>query len=511
MARVRKSLEDFRALEVIGRGAFGEVRIVREKVTHEVYAMKTMAKKQLVASKKIPSIKAEREILAKSDNPWIVRMYFSFQDQTYLYIIMEYCPGGDLMSILMREDTLSVEWTKFYMAQLTAAIHSVHELDYVHRDIKPDNILVDMTGHIKLSDFGLSKRFNQSTQTNFEGVNNNVSGSDDHSGGGKRSAGPKNRKKYKAERRELLYSTVGTPDYMAPEILQQRGYTSGVDWWSLGIICYECLVGYPPFYSEDGDAMQTCRKIIHHHTSLQMPPDSNLTKEAKHLLFRLICSHKRRLGYQGIRDHPFFNGVDWDTLRQITPPFIPTLNGDVDTTNFDEFQEEIVLDKHDSRPSQPGVVGHVQDFTFIRKEISRPGLENLDFDVFEDEEEEKSSEEEEVIVEVYGREGRNAKRVNGKFCQHFNRTYGDKPVWRRIDMVKDPIVLWYWPKKKVWMMTRESGIGSEQAYAAVRDTADNPAFIRKPWLVYDPVRKKHRIDRNVHIRLVTEENLELAE
>jgi len=496
-------LSDFQHLDVIGRGAFGEVRIVREKVGKTIYAMKTMAKKQLVQSKKIPSIKAEREILAASDNPWIVRMYFSFQDQTFLYLIMEYCPGGDLMSILMREDTLSIGWTQFYMAELCEAIHSVHKLDYVHRDIKPDNILIDTSGHIKLSDFGLSKKFTNTTSNQQSGFEGSVGGGE---GPTKRGAGPKDRRKYKRQRRELLYSTVGTPDYMAPEILQQRGYTSGVDWWSLGIICYECLVGYPPFYSDDGDAMQTCRKIIHHHTSLNMPLESNLTKEAKHLLFRLICSHKRRLGYQGIRAHPFFAGIDWDNLRNMTPPFIPTLKGDVDTSHFDDFEQHIDFDDHESKESYSGHINHVQDFTFVRKDVgSRQAVADIDFDLGD--EDELSEEEEEMItVEVYGREGRNAKRVNGRFVQHQTRIYGKRPVWRRIDMIKDPIVLWYWPKKKVWMMTRESGIGSEQAYAAVRDTAENPALIRKPWLVYDPVRKKHRIDRNVHIRAVTSDD-----
>jgi len=489
----RYGINDFQHLDVIGRGAFGEVRLVRERSNGEVFAMKTMTKKQLISSKKLPSIKAEREILAKSSNPWIVKMYFSFQDQTFLYLIMEYCPGGDLMSILMREDTLSVDWTRFYMAQLATAIHSVHQLDYVHRDIKPDNILIDSTGHIKLSDFGLSKKFTHNNKNdNFRGIT--VNGNENI----KRTAAPKNRGKYKSQRRELLYSTVGTPDYMAPEILQQRGYTQSVDWWSLGIICYECLVGYPPFYSDDGDAMQTCRKIIHHQTALEMPHESNLTKEAKHLLYRLICSHKRRLGFEGIKNHPFFAGMKWDTLRQIKPPFIPKLAGDLDTSNFDEFEVTINFDEHESQESYTNHPNHVQDFTFTReKKPERKGLDSLDF---EDESDEPDLDK--VLVEVFGREGRNAKRVNGRFTRHEDMMHGERPVWKRTDMIKDPIVLWYWPKKQVWMMTRESGIGSEQAYAAVRDTANHPGMISRPWLVYDPQRKKHRIDRNVHIRIV---------
>jgi len=195
--------------------------------------------------------------------------------------------------------------------------------------------------------------------------------------------------------------------------------------------------------------------------------------------------------------------MDFKTLRTLTPPFIPTLKGTADTSHFDEFEQHINFDEYESLESNTEHENHVQDFTFTRKEHSRPQLDNMDFNLAAlGEEEEKSEEEDDAItVEVYGREGRNAKRVNGRFIQHLSRQYGGRPVWRRIDMIKDPIVLWYWPKKKVWMMTRESGIGSEQAYAAVRDTAENPAHIRKPWLVYDPVRKKHRIDRNVHIRL----------
>merc|ERR1719210_3199990 len=141
----RYNLDDFVSIKIIGRGAFGEVRVVREKQSKEVYALKTMTKTHLMKSNQIQHIKAEREILASADNSWIVKMLYSFQDQTFLYLVMEYCAGGDLMSILMRQDILSEDWTKFYMCELAAAIQSVHDLDYVHRDLKPD-ILIDSTG-----------------------------------------------------------------------------------------------------------------------------------------------------------------------------------------------------------------------------------------------------------------------------------------------------------------------------------------------------------------------------
>eukprot|EP00493_Phyllostaurus_siculus_P026414 UN26759 len=133
--------------------------------------------------------------------------------------------------------------------------------------------------------------------------------------------------------------------------------------------------------------MQTCRKIIHHHTSLNMPLESNLTKEAKHLLFRLICSHKRRLGYQGIRAHPFFAGIGWDNLRNMTPPFIPTLKGDVDTSHFDDFEQHIDFDDHESKESYSGHINHVQDFTFVRKDVgSRQAVADIDFDLGDEDE-----------------------------------------------------------------------------------------------------------------------------
>eukprot|EP00494_Astrolonche_serrata_P030354 UN30621 len=325
-----------------------------------------MLKSHLAKSNQINHIKAEREILASANNQWIVQMNYSFQDKTYLYLVMEYCAGGDLMSILMREDILSEQWTMFYMAELAAAIQSVHDLDYVHRDLKPDNILIDREGHVKLSDFGLSKKFKSETNagddhiTQFHKNVKEVAKDENVSS----SQAPKDRGKYKKQRRELLYSTVGTPDYMAPEIFAQKGYTKAVDWWSLGVIMYECLVGYPPFYSDN--AMQTCRKIVHYQRTLRIPPESGLSRHAKNLLFRLICAPKRRLTYEDITKHPFFQNVPWKNLRSMTPPFKPELTSNEETRYFDDFEETIPLNEHRPEQSHIGAVNHFDDFTFIR-------------------------------------------------------------------------------------------------------------------------------------------------
>merc|ERR1719204_154573 len=158
------TVEHFQTVQIIGKGAFGEVRVVRKRDDNEVYAMKTMLKKEMIDKNQVDHIKAERDVLSAADNPWLVKLLYSFQDNKYLYLVMEYCGGGDLMTILMREDILSEKDTRFYMSELAQAIHSVHELKFVHRDLKPDNVLISNTGHVKLSDFGLAKGFESPEQ-----------------------------------------------------------------------------------------------------------------------------------------------------------------------------------------------------------------------------------------------------------------------------------------------------------------------------------------------------------
>merc|ERR1719192_3113079 len=157
--RKKMTVEDFKTVKVIGRGAFGEVRVVRKADDGKVFAMKTMRKKDMIDKNQVSHIRAERNLLAAADNPWLVKLLYSFQDDTWLYLVMEYCAGGDLMTILMRDDILSETSTRFYMSELAQAIKSVHDLKFVHRDLKPDNVLISNSGHVKLSDFGLAKGF----------------------------------------------------------------------------------------------------------------------------------------------------------------------------------------------------------------------------------------------------------------------------------------------------------------------------------------------------------------
>jgi len=360
-AKKKVNVEDFRTVKVIGRGAFGEVHVVVKKDDKKVYAMKTMRKKDMIDKNQVEHIKAERDILSAADNPWLVRLLFSFQDDAFLYLVMEYCGGGDLMTILMREDILSEKDTRFYMSELAQAIHSVHELKFVHRDLKPDNVLIANTGHIKLSDFGLAKSFS-TKKDDF--VSNWQSNSDNSQ------QGDANRKQGKYKRsRTLMYSTVGTPDYIAPEVFAAKGYAETVDWWSLGVILYECLVGYPPFYADE--PLQTCKKIVNYKRNLRIPPEANLSQASIDIIKRLICSNKTRIGYAGIVKHPFFRTCNWSNLMVHKPPYVPTLSSKIDTTNFDDFEIENNLPTKHVKTAGANQNKVFQDFTFARRDDNK--------------------------------------------------------------------------------------------------------------------------------------------
>nr|XP_027071494.1 serine/threonine-protein kinase tricorner-like [Coffea arabica] len=263
LQRHKMGADDFELLTMIGKGAFGEVRVCREKTTGHVYAMKKLKKSEMLRRGQVEHVKAERNLLAEVDSNCIVKLYCSFQDEEYLYLIMEYLPGGDMMTLLMRKDTLTEDEARFYVAETVLAIESIHIHNYIHRDIKPDNLLLDKYGHLRLSDFGLCKPLDCSTlqEKDFSTGDsfNGTSRVDEQPAAPKRTQ-QEQLQHWQKNRRMLAYSTVGTPDYIAPEVLLKKGYGMECDWWSLGAIMYEMLVGYPPFYSDD--PMSTCRKEV---------------------------------------------------------------------------------------------------------------------------------------------------------------------------------------------------------------------------------------------------------
>lgn len=343
--RHKMGVDDFELLTIIGRGAFGEVRLCREKTTGNVYAMKKLKKSEMLRRGQVEHVKAERNLLAEVDSTCIVKLYCSFQDDEYLYLIMEYLPGGDMMTLLMRKDTLTEDEARFYVGQTVLAIESIHKHNYIHRDIKPDNLLLDKNGHMKLSDFGLCKPLDSSSFPNFR--------EDDYAGGrnlkpsaeGNKPPTPRRTQQeqlvhWQKNRRTLAYSTVGTPDYIAPEVLLKKGYGMECDWWSLGAIMYEMLVGYPPFYSEE--PMSTCRKIVNWRNHLKFPEEAKLSVEAKDLIRKLLCNVEQRLGTKGaheIKSHTWFKGTEWDRLYQVEAAFKPEVKDELDTQNFEKFEE----------------------------------------------------------------------------------------------------------------------------------------------------------------------------
>uniref|UniRef100_A0A3Q0T0P8 non-specific serine/threonine protein kinase n=1 Tax=Amphilophus citrinellus TaxID=61819 RepID=A0A3Q0T0P8_AMPCI len=343
-AKMDKSM--FKRIKTLGIGAFGEVCLARKEDTGALYAMKTLRKKDVLLRNQVAHVKAERDILAEADNEWVVRLYYSFQDKDNLYFVMEYIPGGDMMSLLIRLGIFKEELAQFYIAELTCAVESVHKMGFIHRDIKPDNILIDRDGHIKLTDFGLCTGFRWTHDSKYYQSGDHVrQDSMDFSKEWEDPANcrctdrlkPLERRKARQHQRCLAHSLVGTPNYIAPEVLLRTGYTQLCDWWSVGVILYEMVVGQPPFLATT--PLETQLKVINWKSTLHIPPLAKLSAEASDLIVKLCRGPEDRLGKNGadeIKAHPFFKSIDFSSdLRQQVAPYIPTITHSTDTSNFD--------------------------------------------------------------------------------------------------------------------------------------------------------------------------------
>ncbi|KIV79973.1 hypothetical protein PV11_07511 [Exophiala sideris] len=356
--RTRETPQNFNTIKVIGKGAFGEVRLVQRKTDGKIYALKSLIKSEMFKKDQLAHVRAERDILADSkDNPWLVKLHASFQDSAFLYMLMEFLPGGDLMTMLIKYEIFSEDITRFYMAEIVMAIEAVHKLGFLHRDIKPDNILLDRGGHIKLTDFGLSTGGRKQHENSYYQA---LLKSNANDKSGNRNSMALNEQinltvsnrglvnTWRKSRRHMAYSTVGTPDYIAPEIFLGQGYTYLCDWWSVGAIMFECLVGWPPFCAED--THDTYRKIVNWRESLYFPDELVLGRDAEDMIRSFLCDAQDRLGKEGgahdgassIKKHPFFRGVVWDQLRKIRAPFEPKLSSNIDVSYFpiDEIPQE---------------------------------------------------------------------------------------------------------------------------------------------------------------------------
>jgi len=302
------TIDDFELITVIGKGSFGKVMQVRKRDTSRIYALKTIRKQHIIERGEITHTLAERLVLARVNNPFIVPLKFSFQSAQKLYLVLAFVNGGELFHHLQREQRFNEERSRFYSAELLLALEHLHELDVVYRDLKPENILLDYTGHIALCDFGLCKlNMKDSDTTN---------------------------------------TFCGTPEYLAPEILYAQGYNKVIDWWTLGVLLYEMLSGLPPFYDENTEKMY--EKILRD----PLVFSEDISPSARDILTKLLNRDPNsRLGVNGadeIKKHPFFaKNLDFDKLLQkkIQPPFKPSVRSPVDVSNFDVvFTTEAPMD-----------------------------------------------------------------------------------------------------------------------------------------------------------------------
>ena len=352
--RTRLRHGDFQILTQVGQGGYGQVYLAAKKDTREVCALKVMSKKLLFKLDEIRHILTERDILTAAKSEWLVKLLYAFQDEKSIYLAMEYVPGGDFRTLLNNTGVLHNRHSRFYIAEMFCCVDALHQLGYIHRDLKPENFLIDATGHVKLTDFGLAAGMLspgkiESMRVKLEEVGNM---SVPFASGMEQRSASERREGYRALRdREVNYakSIVGSPDYMAPEVLKGKEYDFTVDYWSLGCMLFEALAGYPPFAGSTVD--ETWQNLRRWEAVLKKPkyedPNYFLSPRTWDLITRCVNSKQKR--FQSINEiykHVYFAEVDWSTLRQQRAPFVPELDGETDAGYFDDFTSESDMAKY---------------------------------------------------------------------------------------------------------------------------------------------------------------------
>jgi len=319
------TINDFEMLKVLGRGTFGKVMMARETKTGQIYAIKVLKKETILEKGELVHTLTENSVLARCSHPFLTSLKYSFQTEHHLCFVMEYVNGGELFSHLRKSKYFGEDRARFYAAEIGMALSYLHEQGVVYRDLKLENLLLDKDGHVKITDFGLSKE-------------------------------------------EMSYGATtttfcGTPEYLAPEVLEETEYGRAVDWWGLGIVLYEMISGKLPFTAPPNDWDRLFQNILTAPLKFPMVNDKPMSDAARDLLTKLIeRDPKKRLGGgpgdgQEVMQHPFFAGIDWKKLarREVPPPFVPVVKSDTDVSNFDTFftKEEARL----TPPSGSGALG----------------------------------------------------------------------------------------------------------------------------------------------------------
>ncbi|XP_030472940.1 probable serine/threonine protein kinase IREH1 [Syzygium oleosum] len=324
----RTSIDDFEIIKPISRGAFGRVFLAKKRTTGDLFAIKVLKKADMIRKNAVESILAERDILISVRNPFVVRFFYSFTCRENLYLVMEYLNGGDLYSLLRNLGCLDEEVARVYIAEVVLALEYLHSLRVVHRDLKPDNLLIAHDGHIKLTDFGLSKvgLINSTDDLSGPAVSGTSMLVDEE---------PELSMSESQKERRKKRSAVGTPDYLAPEILLGTGHGTTADWWSVGVILFELIVGIPPFNAEHPQTIFD--NILNRNIPWPRVPEE-MSAEAQDLIDRLLTEDPhQRLGASGaweVKQHVFFKDINWDTLARQKAAFVPSSESALDTSYF---------------------------------------------------------------------------------------------------------------------------------------------------------------------------------
>ena len=316
------SMDNFEIISTIGRGFYGKVMLCRKIDTDEIYAIKSIHKSRMIESGNSNAVIAERNIMMKAKHPFIVSLCFSFQTTSKFYLGLEYAPGGELFYHMDNVGYIPVNDARLYIAEIGLALNHLHSLGIVYRDLKPENILFDSHGHIKLTDFGLSKDLINSNSTN---------------------------------------TFCGTSEYLAPEVICQKPYNYSIDEWALGILSYEMILGSTPFLDDNKSIM--FQKIVHEDPKFPQEID---TRISDFILKLLKKNPEERFKFTNLMNHPFFEGLDWNKVynKEYKPSYIPNIKDLLNPNNFDpQFTSEIAADSY----VQPtiGDVGNIQGFSLI--------------------------------------------------------------------------------------------------------------------------------------------------